>query len=336
MYVVYEITNNISDKKYVGSTANLEKRFKRHLKSLQNNTHHSVYFQRFYNKCKSTIELSVKVVSEHKSRTECYRAEQILITSNFENLLNTSKVASGGDLLSYHPNRSEICKQISQTLKYKYANGKIILPSVVGTLNPNYKRGHTIKISVNCKSCGDVRVTQTQLADNLCPSCTAALRVKDKNPFYGKTHTEETRQVIASKARQRALDKQSNGIQADNAVPIFAYGIFYPSCKAAAKALYVSSGTIWHRLKSLNWDFRSVYLAHAPKKFEDLVIIKKDCQCIIDGLTYTSVKEASFQLRIPYSTLMYRCESEKPEASNYILKRPTSIESEYQITQQVE
>jgi hypothetical protein len=142
--------------------------------------------------------------------------------------------------------------------------------------------------------------------------------------------------VIADKAKQRVQDRQNNGVEADNALPIFAYGNFYPSCKIAAQVLNVSNGTIWHRLKSRNWDFRSIYPVHTPKKFEDLAITKKDYQCVIDGLIYTSVKEASFQLHIPYSTLMYRCESEKPEAANYILKRPTSIEREYQITQQVE
>ena len=50
MYSIYKIKNNINDKVYIGSTKDFEKRKSRHLNELKNNKHHSIYFQRFYNK----------------------------------------------------------------------------------------------------------------------------------------------------------------------------------------------------------------------------------------------------------------------------------------------
>jgi len=47
---VYQIVNNINNKSYIGSTTNLYKRIKRHINDLHKNKHHSIIFQRAWNK----------------------------------------------------------------------------------------------------------------------------------------------------------------------------------------------------------------------------------------------------------------------------------------------
>lgn len=47
---VYQFKNIINNTIYIGSAKNLKERKKRHLSDLRNNTHHSLKFQRSYNK----------------------------------------------------------------------------------------------------------------------------------------------------------------------------------------------------------------------------------------------------------------------------------------------
>lgn len=49
---IYKITNLITNKVYIGSSKNLNKRYKEHFNSLKNNNHHSSKLQRSYNKYK--------------------------------------------------------------------------------------------------------------------------------------------------------------------------------------------------------------------------------------------------------------------------------------------
>lgn len=47
---VYEILNLLNNHRYIGSSVNIEKRFKEHKYSLWNNNHRSIYLQRAWNK----------------------------------------------------------------------------------------------------------------------------------------------------------------------------------------------------------------------------------------------------------------------------------------------
>lgn len=43
MIGVYLITNNINGKMYIGSSINIERRWKEHLRDLRNGNHHAIY-----------------------------------------------------------------------------------------------------------------------------------------------------------------------------------------------------------------------------------------------------------------------------------------------------
>ena len=71
----------------------------------------------------------------------------------------------------------------------------------------------------------------------------AKLRIGEKNPFYGKTHSEETRKKISVK---------NMGKKPPNTKPLIIDNIKYSSANDASKILGIKSGTITHRCKSKN------------------------------------------------------------------------------------
>lgn len=329
MYVVYEITTNIDDRRYIGSTKNPDKRFKRHKKHLENNSHHSVYFQRFYTKHKENITLSFNILDRLDTEAECRQAEQTYLDKHYNSLLNTSKFASGGDLLSYHPRRQEIIKKMRRSLKEGFASGKRQSVRLYGSKNPNFKnKGFIISVSF-CPACKKERETYKKDEDGLCRSCLAKTRVGSKNPFYGKTHTKQSKAAMSKTRRKKYTQNVEDGIHPSTSIPVFAYGVLYASLTLASRSLGITAGALHSRINSKNWEYRSVYKANSPKNFNDLIVSDKDCICAIDGIEYSSPGEASSVLQIPYSTVIFRCKSDKNKS--YYLKRPTSIENEYQI-----
>ena len=55
---VYQILNVTTNKRYIGSSKNIVKRLKDHIKSLHSGKHHSILLQRAWNKCCMSVNLS--------------------------------------------------------------------------------------------------------------------------------------------------------------------------------------------------------------------------------------------------------------------------------------
>lgn len=53
---VYQIYNPINNKRYIGSSINVERRLKEHLRNLKKNTHCNVHLQSAYNKYKDVLQ----------------------------------------------------------------------------------------------------------------------------------------------------------------------------------------------------------------------------------------------------------------------------------------
>jgi group I intron endonuclease len=53
---VYQIYNPINNKRYIGSSINVERRLKEHLRNLKKNTHCNIYLQSAYNKYKEVLQ----------------------------------------------------------------------------------------------------------------------------------------------------------------------------------------------------------------------------------------------------------------------------------------
>lgn len=96
MNAIYEIVNIINNKKYIGSTKNVESRIKNHFYLLENNKHKNKHLQYSYNKYgKENFRFRVLKEFKNISREELFDMEQIYIDKyNFDDLFNYSKIVS--------------------------------------------------------------------------------------------------------------------------------------------------------------------------------------------------------------------------------------------------
>lgn len=75
---IYEIVNKVNGHKYVGSSTNIQKRWKQHINALKRKDHHNKYLQRAWNKYgKKTFIFRVLVYLEPK---ETVRIENLLLS----------------------------------------------------------------------------------------------------------------------------------------------------------------------------------------------------------------------------------------------------------------
>ena len=103
MYI-YQIRNVINNKKYYGKTKDINKRKKRHFRDLDHNSHHCIYLQRAYNEY-GKDNFVFEILFENLTEEEAEKKEYELINEDYNNNYNCSKNSTGGDLISYNPNR---------------------------------------------------------------------------------------------------------------------------------------------------------------------------------------------------------------------------------------
>lgn len=106
---IYIIRNRINGKFYLGSTNNYHKRKLRHFNKLKKQKHHSIYLQRAFNKySEKNFEFIIIETCYDYLKREQYLFDNVI---NFKDSYNISKSATGGNLISNHPNRREIIKK---------------------------------------------------------------------------------------------------------------------------------------------------------------------------------------------------------------------------------
>lgn len=259
--VIYKIQNLVNGIIYIGSTVNFEKRKQRHLSALLNNQHHSVYLQRAFNKYGS--ENFIFTIVEHfSSEIEARDAEQLILDEQYDQLYNISKQSSGGDLISYHPNKDDIIQRINTSLnntinnmttaerakKYgraKESNGMFNKThsdesknKISNAVNAHYSShghpmtGRTYEEMYGTEKAADMRQAISERQASRCGKL---------NSFYGKRHSDKTKQQISESATGRPSSVKK-AISID--------GVIFESCTDAAKSLGVSVPLITYRLKS--------------------------------------------------------------------------------------
>lgn len=237
---IYQIVNLVNGHRYIGSSNNIYKRWKRHLWHLRRGEHHSVYLQRAYNLYpKESFEFSV---IEEVDESKLFEREEYHI-NELKPEYNLGSIG-GGDNISNHPNLEGIKEKHSDNLKKRLAamsdEERQNWHSRFGQENPNWKGGVSQKVC----SCGK----NMSYHAKVCSECREISG--NKNPFYGKHHSEVTKEKI----RQSKIGKKPV-----NSQQITIDSITYNSQSDAARALGVTPALITYRIK------RGIYTVTAPK-----------------------------------------------------------------------
>jgi hypothetical protein len=140
-------------------------------------------------------------------------------------------------------------------------------------------------------------------------------RPGELNPFYGKTHTEEARQIIREKATGRkwseeSKDKLGETLKArpDITRPRRCHinGKNYPGLTRAAYLLNISKSLLKYRLNSLNYE--NYHWIDPPSEHKRSKASKK---VLIDNIEYPSISNAGMVLGIHPTLVSKRCKSDK-------------------------
>lgn len=119
-------------------------------------------------------------------------------------------------------------KKASETVKQEYASGK----------RKKYKLGKTNKELFGKEKAEEMSKRLSDIASK---------RVGDKNPFFGKKHSNETKEK---------LRKINLGNKPTNTKIVVIEGVKYNGLTEASKVTGVKPTTIWHRIKSKNQKYK--------------------------------------------------------------------------------
>jgi group I intron endonuclease len=177
MYYIYKIKCLENNKKYIGQTKNLIKRKNEHFRELKRNKHHSKYMQRTFNKYGiEKFEFKILEICDINNVDEkevywikFYKSTEKKYGFNSESGGNKNKKLS-----------EETKNKISFKNKKHYEKNKKILNS-----EESIK-----KRSISNKG----KKRSIEFCEKM--SCLAKERKGEKNSFYGKTHTKETKNKI--------------------------------------------------------------------------------------------------------------------------------------------
>jgi group I intron endonuclease len=197
----------------------------------------NVWLQRSYNKYGR--KAFVFSVIEYCSEDVLLERERYYIDAaraSGEELYNIGSVG-GGDNLTLNPNRESIISRMVASLIGRKCEPRY------GSDNPHWKGGWK-NLRPKCQRCG--AMLQGNNKSGFCQNCRT--RDGENNPFYGKSHSEETRQRISQKHKGKRNPSCSR--------PVICDGVWYESVTEAARRLNVSAGTIIFRIKSKYFDYK--------------------------------------------------------------------------------
>lgn len=267
MIGIYKIQNIINNKKYIGSSINIDIRFKRHINDLKNNKHNNIYLQREFNKYGlenfifECIELCDK--KNLKEIEQKYLDDIFLIKECNLYYYNIGKKSTGGDNISNNPNRNVIINKITKGLHERYEKesdeDKLKRKNnLKGKNNPNYgnkwnddqrermskqRKGLSSKIKgktfVEMHGEEKAKLLKIKLSNN------AKNQLGEKNPNYGKKCPEHLKEYYSNLFKNK---KNKNALSVSK--PFTINDKVYVLLTDAAKDYNVKYQTIKNRLLS--------------------------------------------------------------------------------------
>lgn len=192
MQGIYYIENIKTQRRYYGSSFNIEKRLIQHQRDLENGKHHNIHLQRTYDKHGNIFCYIPLEETNFNTREKLLEYEQTFLDKNI-NGYNMAP-ANGGNILGTHPDKLQIRKRIIQTHKETIKNmsndEKKKKFGRSNNKNGNWNQGSSINHCPNCNNLiGYYAKTCSKCRD----------RTKNNNPFYGKSHTKETKAILREK-----------------------------------------------------------------------------------------------------------------------------------------
>lgn len=199
MQGIYCIENIVSGRKYYGSSIDVDKRFDRHKRDLVLGSHHNQFMQRSYDKNgEHCFVFYVIEETTFSDRDSLLSLEQEYITENINDGGYNMAPASGGDLLTNHPNRTDIIERMRATQLVKISSmseeEKRVKWAKYGEDTPNWRNGGVCR-----KICPKCNTNNIAATSSTCAMCRD--RSGENNPFYKRNHTETTKKHLSEVAK---------------------------------------------------------------------------------------------------------------------------------------
>ena len=265
---IYRIRNLVNGKFYLGSAKDIKCRWNRHRYDLRRKNHHSQYLQRAWD-LHGEESFVFEVVEEVSVSGLFQREAELLADLDYDLCYNVSREASGGDLISRHPNREKIVqkRKMEQRLaidqmtpeqrQKRWSRGR-------GEANPNHgnswnaeqrQKASELHLALGVpQSTIDAMIAGNRAAWKK-PEYRAhmsALRTGAGNSFHGKQHSEESKKKIShSKKGQKPPNQQAVNI----------CGEVFESMTEASRRLGIPVPTILFRIRSKTSKFEDYCLA---------------------------------------------------------------------------
>jgi group I intron endonuclease len=187
---IYKIQNKLDGRIYYGSSKDVSKRLNAHIRDLNANKHHNLFLQRAWLKDGGeSFEFSFV---EEVQQDQLLVVEQRYLDENIGGY--NMAPASGGDIISKHPEREKIVAKMKTSIELKYKKlgekGRKEKYGRIGSQNGNWRNGGVSKKL--CPICG---INKISVKNSGCGACRD--RTGTNNQFYGKAHSQTTKDKIS-------------------------------------------------------------------------------------------------------------------------------------------
>ncbi len=260
MYVVYRLTITATGQYYIGSTGKFKQRLNRHRNELNANKHHCGPFQEAYNKY-GEFEHEVLLIVDDEITVRQVELDLINENLNDDNMLNVSMGTNGGDNLTRNPKRADIIKRMTNAVKMRFFNmsesERIAKYGRPGKKNGMYGKTHTESARAKMSEANIGRPSPLKGVPMSKEHHRKFMEYVnnrnyegERNPFYGKQHSEETKKRLSDKLKGR---------KGNNVKPVVAGGVLYPSMGSAAKAHGIDQSMVLWKCKNPSPKYKDWY-----------------------------------------------------------------------------